>query len=79
MSQDPIIYEGITLMALGMGFVFCFLLLLVGAIRVLTSLSSYFLPVLINKPIVSDKTTAPEDTLFAAISAALHHHKKKFS
>ncbi|MBF4338206.1 sodium pump decarboxylase subunit gamma, partial [Vibrio anguillarum] len=50
-----------------------------GAIRVLTSLSSYFLPVLINKPTVSDKTTAPEDTLVAAISAALHHHKKKFS
>ncbi|MGF1695477.1 OadG family protein [Vibrio kyushuensis] len=80
MSQDPIIYEGFTLMALGMGFVFCFLCLLVGAIRVLTKVSSYFVPPAEPAPPVCTQVpTASNDTLVAAISAVLHHHKKKFS
>jgi len=66
-------------MALGMGFVFCFLFLLVGAIRLLTSISSRFEPPAVPTPAPAAAKSNTDDTLVAAISAALHHHKKKFS
>jgi oxaloacetate decarboxylase gamma subunit len=81
MNDTPIIMEGVTLMLLGMGFVFCFLVLLVGATRLLSAISIKYAP----PPPLTKKTSklkAPEpsnDTVVAAISAALHHHKKKFS
>ncbi len=79
MHQDPIIFEGITLMALGMGFVFCFLCLLVGAIRLLTNLASRFEPPPVKAAAPAAKNVHSDDNLVAAISAALHHHKKKYS
>lgn len=66
-------------MALGMGFVFCFLCLLVGAIRLLTNLACRFEPPAVNAAAPATKYAPSDDTLVAAISAALHHHKKKFS
>ncbi len=80
MSEGPIILEGVTLMALGMGFVFCFLTLLVGAIRLLAATAGRFVPA----PVAPKATPIPsepasDDSMVAAISAALHHHKKKFS
>lgn len=82
MNEGPIILEGVTLMLLGMGFVFCFLALLVGATRLLSTVSIKFTP-----PPQPVKAPAPsgaaqansDDDVVAAISAALHHHKKKLS
>ncbi|WP_337163611.1 OadG family protein [Vibrio sp. Hal054] len=44
MNEGPIILEGVNLMLLGMGFVFCFLALLVAATRLLSTLSIKFSP-----------------------------------
>lgn len=81
MNDTPIIMEGITLMFLGMGFVFCFLVLLVGATRLLSAISIRFIP---PAPLVKSQRDQAEDsspshdTVVAAISAALHHHQKSF-
>lgn len=66
-------------MALGMGFVFSFLCLLVCAIHGLTKASSYFIPKQDSQPVKTKSCATSDDTVVAAISAALHHHKKKFS
>jgi oxaloacetate decarboxylase gamma subunit len=81
MNEGPIILEGVTLMLLGMGFVFCFLALLVGATRLLSTVSIKLTPPQPAKaPASSGPATAnSDDDVVAAISAALHHHKKKLS
>jgi oxaloacetate decarboxylase gamma subunit len=82
MNQGPIILEGVTLMLLGMGFVFCFLALLVGATRVLSSVSMKIAPPPVKPARSASNKAAPaksDDNVVAAISAALHHHKKKMS
>ncbi|MBD0785396.1 OadG family protein [Vibrio sp. Y2-5] len=81
MNEGPIILEGVNLMFLGMGFVFCFLALLVAATRLLSILSIKFSPpekavVSTNKPV---STVAQDDNLVAAISAVLHHHNQKIN
>lgn len=82
MNESPIIFEGITLMLLGMGFVFCFLTLLVGATRLLSAVAVKFQPV--AQPAAPASVSAKnqvesDDNVVAAISAALHHHKQKLS
>ncbi len=81
MNEGPIILEGVNLMLLGMGFVFCFLALLVGATRLLSAISIKLAPP--AKPAAaSNKRTsqaASDDNVVAAITAALHHHQKKLS
>lgn len=82
MNQGPIILEGVTLMLLGMGFVFCFLALLVGATRLLSSISMKLAPPVVKPARASSNIpshTKSDDSVVAAISAALHHHKKKMS
>lgn len=82
MSEGPIILEGVTLMLLGMGFVFCFLALLVGATRLLSTVAIKFHPPAppAKAPVSSGTPeTQSDDNVVAAITAALHHHKKKLS
>lgn len=81
MNEGPIILEGVTLMLLGMGFVFCFLALLVGATRVLSAVAAKFEPPAKPAPAASAaaSSSSDDDCVVAAIAAALHHHKKKFS
>lgn len=76
MSQQPIIYEGFVLMSLGMGFVFFFLCLLVGAIRLLTKVASFVQPPK-TETVNESISHAPSDgNLVAAITAAIHHHNQ---
>jgi len=81
MNEGPIILEGVTLMLLGMGFVFCFLALLVGATRLLSSIAMKLQPStpLATAPSAKSPVTPSDDSMVAAITAALHHHKKKIS
>ncbi|GLO63475.1 hypothetical protein MACH09_39830 [Vibrio sp. MACH09] len=80
MSESPIILEGVTLMLLGMGFVFFFLVLLVGATRLLSTVANKIQSNMDAKTTPSNVVeNASEDTVVAAISAALHHHKQKIS
>jgi len=79
MSETPIILEGVTLMLLGMGFVFFFLVLLVGATRLLSSVAVRFQPTEAPKAVPSRTDSSSDDTVVAALSAALHHHKQKLS
>lgn len=80
MNEGPIILEGVTLMLLGMGFVFCFLALLVGATRLLSTIAMKLEPAApASTSITSTVPVASDDSMVAAITAALHHHKKKIS
>ncbi|PJC87329.1 sodium pump decarboxylase subunit gamma [Vibrio sp. HA2012] len=81
MNESPIILEGVTLMLLGMGFVFCFLALLVGATRLLSTVAIKYAPPAppAKAPASSASAAQSEDNVVAAIAAALHHHKKKLS
>ncbi|WP_375748209.1 OadG family protein [Vibrio sp. HN007] len=81
MSESPIILEGVTLMLLGMGFVFFFLVLLVGATRLLSTIAMKVQPVSAPKAakVRNAASEDSDDSVVAAISAALHHHKKKLS
>ncbi|MDG3085613.1 OadG family transporter subunit [Vibrio hannami] len=81
MGESPIILEGVTLMLLGMGFVFFFLVLLVGATRLLSTVSMKLQPIAVPKAAsnAGSVTEDSDDTVVAAITAALHHHKKKLS
>jgi oxaloacetate decarboxylase gamma subunit len=73
--------EGVTLMLLGMGFVFCFLALLVGATRLLSSTAIKFQPPATpaKAPVSTGTAEQSDDNVVAAIAAALHHHKQKIS
>ncbi len=79
MNEVSIIYEGLTLMCLGMGFVCFFLLLMIGAIRVLTNVAAKIQPTPELAPATqpAQTTVAQDDSIVAAIAAALHHHKQK--
>lgn len=79
--QDDLLSEGLTLMALGMGFVFVFLTLLV----LTTSLMSWLIrryfpqPQARAQPRADAETSSPmEDaTLMAVIGAAVHRHRQR--
>jgi oxaloacetate decarboxylase gamma subunit len=71
--------KGVELMLVGMGIVFLFLLMLVGAIHLMSALVQRYFPEAseptLNIPTLSGNT--PDKTTIAAIAAAIHHYRSK--
>lgn len=75
--MNELVSSGIELMLVGMGIVFAFLAMLIGAIKVMSSLILRFFPEL---PAGQYPNTHHGDDLgtIAAISAAVHQYRKKY-
>ncbi|HEY5718561.1 MAG TPA: OadG family protein [Motiliproteus sp.] len=83
METSSLISQGLTLMVFGMGFVFVFLTLLVGATNLMSVLVNRYLP----EPVVAPKPSrrpAPtpaaatsDAQLLAVISAAVHQYRQR--
>lgn len=81
MSLAQLMLEGLRLMALGMGIVFGFLVLLVFVMKAMSRFAASFAghsDIASTQPAVS---SAPEDSapaeVLAAISAAIHHYRSQ--
>ena len=69
--------NGVELMFVGMGIVFLFLTMLVGAINLMSSLVQRFFP---DMPVMGIMPAVPsgiDKTIIAAISAAVHQYRHK--
>ena len=69
--------SGVELMFAGMGIVFLFLTMLVGAINLMSSLVQRFFP---DIPVIGTATSISsgiDKNIIAAISAAVHQHRNK--
>ena len=80
MPQTHLISEGLTLMAYGMGFVFCFLTLLVGATTLMSrTITRYFpqAPPAAACPMRTPAAPAREGELVAVITAAIRQHRSR--
>lgn len=79
MTPAELLLEGVELMLFGMGIVFSFLVLLVFAIRLMSTLVARFAPepapLVTTAPALPSAPVAP-DTL-AAIQAAIRQHRAK--
>jgi oxaloacetate decarboxylase (Na+ extruding) subunit gamma len=69
------INSGIELMFAGMGIVFVFLIMLVGAINLMSSVVQRYFPV--ATPKFQSESSGIDKCTIAAISAAVHHHRSK--
>jgi len=71
------VLEGFKFMALGMGTVFSFLILMIGAMNIQSYIIHKFFP----EPVpTSDSSTGKKNSAkIAAISAAIQHHKNENS
>ncbi len=80
--MSNLLWEGVNLMAIGMGAVFSFLVLLVVATTVMSSLISKFLPEPEEIPSTPTSTgqqpaQANDGQLMAVIAAAIHRHRSR--
>lgn len=78
--MNNLLWEGVNLMMIGMGAVFVFLVLLVFATSIMSSLISRFLP----EPQIPSTPTATgqppqanDGQLMAVIAAAIHRHRSR--
>ncbi len=83
MTSGQLLLEGVELMLFGMGFVFAFLVLLIGAIRLMSQLLERFTPAAMppvaaaavkSRPAPAEQ---PDAELLAAIQAAIHQHRAR--
>ncbi|HEY6610263.1 MAG TPA: OadG family protein [Pseudomonas sp.] len=83
MTSGQLLMEGVELMLFGMGFVFAFLVLLIGAIRVMSWLITLLAPAVPQpaaaRTVRSQPAPAqqPDAELLAAIQAAIHQHRAR--
>lgn len=83
MTKSQLIVEGVNLMFVGMGFVMLFLLLLIGAIALMSQLINRFFPETVNSPQLSTthSNTQPASDDIAhlrpVIVAAINHHRRQ--
>jgi len=79
--MDNLLWEGINLMVIGMGAVFVFLILLVFATSVMSSLIAKFLPESDQPSLPPSVPVAPSATadaqLVAIITAAIQRHRSR--
>ena len=69
--------NGVELMFAGMGIVFLFLTMLVGAINLMSSLVQRVFPDMPVMGIMPAVSSGIDKTIIAAISAAVHQHRHK--
>lgn len=81
MTPSQLLLEGVELMLFGLGFVFLFLIMLVGAIRVMSRLIELFAP---HTPVpVAAPSSAkpaiqqPDADVLAAIQSAINQHRAR--
>lgn len=80
MPESTLISEGLSLMALGMGFVFVFLSVLVVTTTLMSKVIGRFFPEPPAPSVPARRTAASaadEDELKVVISAALHRFRKR--
>lgn len=88
MSESELLREGLYLMVFGMGFVFCFLVILVYAVKLMSHLVIRFSPEpeTTVKPMVRHEVSsqsagassqlADNERIKAVLAAAIHHHRR---
>jgi oxaloacetate decarboxylase gamma subunit len=69
--------NGVELMFAGMGIVFLFLTMLVGAINLMSSLVQRFFPDMPVMGAVPTVASGIDKSIIAAIAAAIHQHRHK--
>ncbi|MBN8411764.1 OadG family protein [Halomonas denitrificans] len=79
MNESQLVSEGLSLMALGMGFVFVFLTVLVVTTTLMSRVIGRFFPEPVAEASAPRSRAAPtqDDTLMAVIAAAVHRHRQK--
>jgi len=81
MQDMQLLEEGLSLMALGMGFVFVFLTLLVIVTTLMSKIIGRFFPEPEAPPVPArGRGAAPQgqdDDVMVAISAAVHHYRRR--
>ncbi len=80
--MNNLLWEGINLMAIGMGAVFVFLVLLIFATSFMSSiLNRYFpeaeIPVAPQSPTSAQQPAGQDGQLMAVIAAAIHRHRTR--
>ncbi|MBF0785139.1 oxaloacetate decarboxylase subunit gamma [Muribacter muris] len=81
MTESQLIVEGVNLMFVGMGFVILFLLLLIGAITLMSRLINRFFSDAVspqNPPVVQPQAVSDDAAhLRPVIIAAINHHRRQ--
>jgi len=79
--MNEIMMQGVELMLTGMGIVFLFLVMLIGAVKLMASCVTNFfpeeLPATAAVPVPTPVSTGVTPTVTAAITAAVHQHRAK--
>jgi len=80
LMETNLVIEGFKFMGLGMGTVFIFLIIMIGAMNIMSTVIHRFFPEPELKATpTGDSTGAPKDNnnkVVAAITAAIKHHRK---